>query len=249
MSNDTALSDLLAEQKRTEIEAAKLDQAATEAKSAAEQAKNTADDASRRSAEKPDDAELKLAAEGATNDFNTKSEALEQAEKVANTARAAANAAATAFAAAIVTADSASATTPTATSGTDGGAAAEVKPAVTTVAQRETPNPMFMASPMSTSYFDLLKAITTDPSLNGEQKKFLLLNLKGISPTSDRLTYRTAIWLLGAIALMTIGAIWHLMLSEWDISVPDGLIAIASGAVGGLAGLLSPSRGSDGRVP
>ena len=104
--------------------------------------------------------------------------------------------------------------------------------------------PMFVTAPIATSYFDLLKAVVTDPKMSGDEKKLLLLNLKGLSPTSDRLTYRTAIWILGIIALMTIGGIWHISLTQ-GAKVPEGLIAIASGAVGGLAGLLSPARSSD----
>jgi hypothetical protein len=107
--------------------------------------------------------------------------------------------------------------------------------------------PMFVAAPPSTSYFDLLKAVVSDQKLSGEDKKLLLLQLKGISPTSDRFTYRTAIWILGLIAVVAIFAIWHIATGKID--VPQGLIAIASGAVGGLAGLLSPSRASDPHSP
>ena len=107
------------------------------------------------------------------------------------------------------------------------------------------PAQMLVAAAPATSYFDLLKAVVVDQTLSGEQKKILLEQLKGSSPTSDRLTYRLAIWILGFIALVTIVAIWHLTSQPNALKVPDGLIAIASGAVGGLAGLLSPARGAD----
>jgi hypothetical protein len=107
-----------------------------------------------------------------------------------------------------------------------------------------TVSPLVVAAPTSTSYFDLLKAVVADQNVKGDEKKQLLLQLKGMSPTSDRLTYRSAIWILGLIAVITIIAIWNIAKGSPD-KIPEGLIAIASGAVGGLAGLLSPSRSSD----
>ena len=102
------------------------------------------------------------------------------------------------------------------------------------------------AGPAPTAYFDLLKAVVTIPNISAQDKLALLSQLKGSSPTSDRLTYRTAIWILGAIALLTIGAIWHLSaVATGANKVPEGLIAIASGAVGGLAGLLSAGKSAD----
>lgn len=101
------------------------------------------------------------------------------------------------------------------------------------------------ASPfLGSSYFDLLRSVVTAQDLTAEQKKTLLDGLRKASPTSDRLTYRLAIGLLGVIALFTIGATWHLLSQKTAAQIPDGLIAIASAAVGGLAGLLSPGRGN-----
>lgn len=122
---------------------------------------------------------------------------------------------------------------------------AAANPEANSVVPAGTLAPMLVTTPISTSYFDLLKAVVTDQGLTGEQKQVLLSQLKGSSPTSDRLTYRLATWILGFIALITIIAIWHLTSQPNPVKVPDGLIAIASGAVGGLAGLLSPSRSGD----
>lgn len=108
------------------------------------------------------------------------------------------------------------------------------------------PSSVLAAGPAPTAYFDLLKAVVTIPNISAQDKLALLSQLKASSPTSDRLTYRTAIWILGAIALLTIGAIWHLSaVATGANKVPEGLIAIASGAVGGLAGLLSAGKSAD----
>ena len=99
---------------------------------------------------------------------------------------------------------------------------------------------------ISANYYDLLKAVVIDQSLNADQKDALLKRLKSTNPTSDRLTYRLAIAILGVIAVVSIVAIWWITLkSSVDVKVPDGLIAVASGAVGGLAGLLSQPRSGD----
>lgn len=107
---------------------------------------------------------------------------------------------------------------------------------------KETPQAL-IATAITTGYYDLLKSVVLDHRLSGADKKEILVQLKEITPTSDRLTYRTAIILLGIIAIITICAVWNLMWNGKTVS--DGLIAIASGAVGGLAGLLSPSKNSD----
>jgi len=100
-----------------------------------------------------------------------------------------------------------------------------------------------IAASITTGYYDLLKTVVLDRQLSSSDKGVLLSHLKAVSPVSDRLTYRTAIYLIGTIAVLTIIAIWNLL---WiGKAIPDGLIAIASGAVGGLAGLLSPSRNQD----
>ena len=94
-------------------------------------------------------------------------------------------------------------------------------------------------------YFDLLKAVVIDPKLTGTEKELLLAKLKGMSPTSDRWTFRWAIWILGALAMLTVVAIWMIaLLHDPKIEIPAGLVAIGSGAAGALAGLLN-NKGSD----
>ena len=94
-----------------------------------------------------------------------------------------------------------------------------------------------------TEFYGLLKAVVTDPSLTPEQKKSLIDELRKSSPTSDRWTFRWAIWILGLVVLLTIISLWSLSAGKYDI--PDGLVAIGSAAAGGLAGLLTPGRGQE----
>lgn len=94
-----------------------------------------------------------------------------------------------------------------------------------------------------TEFYGLLKAVVTDPSLTPDQKKSLIDELRKSSPTSDRWTFRWAIWILGLVVLLTIISLWSLSAGKYDI--PDGLVAIGSAAAGGLAGLLTPGRGQE----
>jgi hypothetical protein len=97
-----------------------------------------------------------------------------------------------------------------------------------------------------TAFLDLLKLVVTDPRLQCAEKKELLNELRK-SGGVDRWTFRTATWILGAIVLLTIIAIWVLSAAgNANVKIPDGLIAIGSGAAGGLAGLLTPGRERDG---
>jgi len=108
--------------------------------------------------------------------------------------------------------------------------------------------PVLVTSPVTTSYYDLMKAVVDDPSLNGDEKLEILRELERICPSDDRFTYRIAIGLLGAVALLSLIAIWALAQFRGG-ELPQGLIAIASGAVGGLAGLLSPSKSAGTSTP
>ena len=94
-----------------------------------------------------------------------------------------------------------------------------------------------------TEFYGLLMAVVVDPNLSPEQKKSLIDELRKSSPTSDRWTFRWAIWILGLVVLLTVIALWSLSAGKHEI--PDGLIAIGSGAAGGLGGLLTPGRNKE----
>ena len=95
----------------------------------------------------------------------------------------------------------------------------------------------------TTSWNDLVRIVLTDPQLTPEQKKMLVDELRKTTPTSDRWTFRWAIWILGLVVILAVIALW--VLSYYGKNIPDGLVAIGSGAAGGLAGLLTPGRSTD----
>lgn len=96
-----------------------------------------------------------------------------------------------------------------------------------------------------TTLLDLIRIVLEDPQLKPEEKRSLIDELRKNNPgTSDRWTYRYAILTLGGAVLLTILALWYLG-AHHGASIPDGLISIGSAAVGGLAGLLTPGRGTE----
>jgi hypothetical protein len=83
---------------------------------------------------------------------------------------------------------------------------------------------------------ELMKIVLQDTKLTTKEKKQLLDELRKNNPSSsDRWTYRSAIWALAAIVIGTV--VFIFILSKNQSS--EGLIAIGSAAVGGLAGMLS----------
>ena len=95
------------------------------------------------------------------------------------------------------------------------------------------------------SLYDLIKIVLEDTQLKPEDKLKLIDELRKNNPgTSDRWTYRYAILILGGVVLLTIAVLWHLTKLP-AANIPDGIVAIGSAAVGGLAGLLSPGKGSE----
>jgi hypothetical protein len=97
-----------------------------------------------------------------------------------------------------------------------------------------------------TTIHELIRIILLDPNSKPEEKKLLIDEVRKNNPgASDRWTYRYAILLLGGAVLLTIMALWYLSQVP-GISISDGLVSIGSAAVGGLAGLLTPGRSSEG---
>ncbi|MBC9249587.1 hypothetical protein A9179_04785 [Pseudomonas alcaligenes] len=94
---------------------------------------------------------------------------------------------------------------------------------------------------LSANFYGLIEFVLRDSSLSPEQKVMLIDEVRKSTPASDRWTSRYAIYSLVAIALLSmVGIIWLGLADKW---VPDGLVAIGSAAVGGLAGLLVPRKG------
>jgi hypothetical protein len=110
--------------------------------------------------------------------------------------------------------------------------------------QDQTTQPAAALAAGSTTFYDLLQGVVTDPKLEWEQKQKLIDELRKTGPVSDRWTFRWAIWILGAAVILTIVALWVLT-AAGHTDIPDGLVAIGSSAAGGLAGLLTPGRDRD----
>jgi hypothetical protein len=90
---------------------------------------------------------------------------------------------------------------------------------------------------------ELFKAIITDEKLNILQKKILLNEVRKLkSPDEDRWVYRTVVWVLGAVALGTVAYPFLCMAADGSREIPSGLLAIGSGAMGALAGYLTPNN-------
>ncbi|MFL6605734.1 MAG: hypothetical protein ACJ8R9_31030 [Steroidobacteraceae bacterium] len=92
----------------------------------------------------------------------------------------------------------------------------------------------------ATTYLDVVHVVVTDEKLSPKEKSALLHRLELIQATASRVTSRTAMIALGLIAGAAIVGI--IILSLTEKTMPEGLIAIGSSAVGGLAGLVSHSK-------
>lgn len=94
-----------------------------------------------------------------------------------------------------------------------------------------------------TSLGDLMKMVLSDSKTTPEQKKMLIDELRKNNPgASDRWAYRWSVWILGGGVIVTI--ICASILAGMHVDPPEGLLAIATGLVGALAGLLSPAQRS-----
>ena len=99
-----------------------------------------------------------------------------------------------------------------------------------------------MANNIKDTLQDLIHQVTNDASLPPDQKVKLLESLQKI-PTplqTDRLIYRMVVGFLGSAVVLTIIGGFYLSIKT-AATIPEGLIALGSAAVGALAGLLAPS--------
>jgi hypothetical protein len=105
--------------------------------------------------------------------------------------------------------------------------------------------------PKVRSASELVNRVANDPKLEQSVRDNPVETLARLAAPldSDVWIYRMVVGALGLAVLLTIvGLIW-LTLYNFGNSIPDGIVAIGSAAVGALAGLLAPSpasrRGSD----
>ncbi len=101
---------------------------------------------------------------------------------------------------------------------------------------------MKMAKNIKDTLQELIQQVTNDKSLSAEQKIQLLASLQKISTPleSDRWIFRLVVAFLGVAVLLTIIGGFYLSIKT-AVTIPEGLIALGSAAVGALAGLLAPS--------
>ncbi|MGE9763380.1 hypothetical protein [Pseudomonas sp. PDM20] len=88
--------------------------------------------------------------------------------------------------------------------------------------------------------YNLIKVVLLDSSLSAEEKRVLIDEVRKSTPASDRWTYRYAIY--GLLLIVLVAVVGSLVLSAKAVEVPESVVAIGATAVGGLAGLLSPTR-------
>ncbi|MHC6528846.1 hypothetical protein [Vibrio proteolyticus] len=98
----------------------------------------------------------------------------------------------------------------------------------------------------SNSVNDLIHEILTGNYTVKEKTSLIDEIRKARPPLSDRWLYRYGICFLGATILAVILLAFGLLLKGSPIKVPDGFVALASAAVGALAGLISPRNDSNG---
>ena len=99
-----------------------------------------------------------------------------------------------------------------------------------------------MANNIKDTLQELIQQVTNDGSLSADKKVKLLGSLQKLSTPlqSDRWIFRLVVAFLGLAVLITIVGGFYLSIKT-AATIPEGLIALGSAAVGALAGLLAPS--------
>lgn len=99
-----------------------------------------------------------------------------------------------------------------------------------------------MANNVKETLQNLIQQVTNDNSLSSDQKVKLLEGLQTLSTPlqSDRWIFRLVVAFLGLTVLLTVLGGFYLSIKT-AATIPEGLIALGSAAVGALAGLLAPS--------
>ena len=106
-----------------------------------------------------------------------------------------------------------------------------------------------MANNIKDTLQDLIHQVTNDASLPPDKKVKLLESLQKISTPlqSDWWIFRLVVAFLGLAVLLTIIGGFYLSIKT-AATIPEGLIALGSAAVGALAGLLAPHQWEDKKI-
>ena len=99
-----------------------------------------------------------------------------------------------------------------------------------------------MANNVKETLQNFIQQVTNDNSLSSDQKVRLLESLQTLSTPlqSNRWIFRLVVAFLGLTVLLTVLGGFYLSIKT-AATIPEGLIALGSAAVGALAGLLAPS--------
>ena len=94
---------------------------------------------------------------------------------------------------------------------------------------------------------DLVELVRDDPELQAEVRKDPVEALERLSRPleNDYWIYRIVVGSLALSIFAVIVATTLIVLTQDDVQIPDVLVALGTGAIGALAGLLAP--GSSGR--
>jgi hypothetical protein len=90
---------------------------------------------------------------------------------------------------------------------------------------------------------DLIKSVL-ELEITSKEKKRLIDEIRKNSPAlNDRRLYRWVVWFLGAKAVLSV--VGFVVILSLDDEIPEGLVALGSAAVGGLAGMFTSSSQQD----
>ncbi len=106
-----------------------------------------------------------------------------------------------------------------------------------------------MSDSRDTANAALIMKVATDPHLDEKDKAIIINRLDCLHEKleSDRRLHRMVAVLLGSVALLTIIGAFCFTMYYREQNIPDGLVALGSASIGGLTGLLAPSRTNHSR--
>lgn len=107
-------------------------------------------------------------------------------------------------------------------------------------------DPIKMEENNTETALSLMAKVIQDDNFNTDQKIKLLDEIRKARPAlEDRWIYRWIVYFLGSTVILTVLGGFIMVMLEASTSIPDGLIALGSAALGALATLLSNRSKAD----